>query len=160
VCASSSRFVYAVACSAVQVKDGWICRPDMNLARMLLSRCASLFHRRRPDEDLDEELGSYIDFAVEENLNRGMSKGVKGPPDCRELSVSPEPKRKATRGWDTVTPAIKLLFRKARLFKAYCPQISTSFSSWDLAPRHLGCPISRAFCEMREKTCRLDGFIC
>ena len=46
----------------------------MDRIRILLSRCASLFQRKRLDEDLDEELRSHLDLAVEENLNRGMSK--------------------------------------------------------------------------------------
>ena len=46
----------------------------MELIRVLLSRCAALFRRRKLDEDLDEELRSHIDLAVEENLKRGMSK--------------------------------------------------------------------------------------
>ncbi len=46
----------------------------MDLLRILLSRCTSLFHRQKLDEDLDEELHSHIDLAIEENLSRGMSK--------------------------------------------------------------------------------------
>lgn len=45
----------------------------MDLIRVLLSRCAALFRRRKLDEDLDEELRAHIDLAVEENLRRGMS---------------------------------------------------------------------------------------
>ena len=45
----------------------------MDLIRILLSRCASLFHRRTLDDDLDEELRTHIDFAAEENRRRGMS---------------------------------------------------------------------------------------
>jgi predicted permease len=45
----------------------------MEMIRILLSRCASLFHRRRLDEDLDEELHAHIELAVEENLRSGMS---------------------------------------------------------------------------------------
>lgn len=44
----------------------------MNLIRILLSRCAGLFLRQKLDDDLDEELRTHIDFAVEENLKRGM----------------------------------------------------------------------------------------
>lgn len=46
----------------------------MDLLRILLSRCAALFRRRRLDEELDEELESHIDFAIAENLERGLSK--------------------------------------------------------------------------------------
>jgi macrolide transport system ATP-binding/permease protein len=45
----------------------------MELVRILLSRCASFFRREKLDNDLDEELRSHIDLAVEENLMRGMS---------------------------------------------------------------------------------------
>jgi macrolide transport system ATP-binding/permease protein len=43
----------------------------MHFLRILLSRCAALFHRTKLDTDLDEELRSHIDLAIEENLGRG-----------------------------------------------------------------------------------------
>jgi len=46
----------------------------MDLIRTLLSRCAALFGSHKLDDDLDEELHSHIDFAVEENIKRGMSR--------------------------------------------------------------------------------------
>src|ERR1700691_6229070 len=45
----------------------------MDWIRMLLSRCVALLRKQKLDDDLDEELRSHIDFAVEENLKRGMS---------------------------------------------------------------------------------------
>ncbi len=45
----------------------------MDQIRTLLSRCASFFRRRRLDKDLDDELHSHIELAMEENLQRGMS---------------------------------------------------------------------------------------
>jgi predicted permease len=45
----------------------------MDLMRILLSRCAALFRRQKLDDDLDDELRTHFDFAVEENLRRGMS---------------------------------------------------------------------------------------
>lgn len=45
----------------------------MDLIRVLLSRCAAFFQRRKLDEDLDEELRSHVEFAVEENVKRGMT---------------------------------------------------------------------------------------
>src|SRR3984885_12193684 len=45
----------------------------MESIRILLSRFAALFRRRTLDEDLNAELSSHIEFAVEENLKRGMS---------------------------------------------------------------------------------------
>jgi predicted permease len=44
----------------------------LNRLRTLRSRCASLFRGRVLDADLDEELRSHIDFAVEENMKNGM----------------------------------------------------------------------------------------
>jgi predicted permease len=45
----------------------------MDWIRILLSRCSSLFRRRKLDADLDEELRAHIDLAIHENLHRGMS---------------------------------------------------------------------------------------
>ena len=45
----------------------------MELIRILFSRCAAIFRRRRLDADLDEELQAHIGLATEENLKRGMS---------------------------------------------------------------------------------------
>ncbi len=45
----------------------------MDWIPVLQSRLAALFHRRTLDADLDEELHSHIDLAVEENLRSGMS---------------------------------------------------------------------------------------
>ena len=45
----------------------------MELMRILLNRCAALFRRRNLDEDLDAELRSHIELAVEEKMKRGMS---------------------------------------------------------------------------------------
>ena len=45
----------------------------MEPIRILLNRCAALFRRRSLDEDLDAELRSHIEFALEENMKRGMS---------------------------------------------------------------------------------------
>ena len=47
----------------------------MDRIRTLLSRTAALFGKQKLDADLDEELRSHIDLAVEENLKRGMSVG-------------------------------------------------------------------------------------
>ena len=45
----------------------------MDLIRILLSRCASLFRRRTLDADLDEELQAHLDLAIHENLQAGMT---------------------------------------------------------------------------------------
>ena len=44
----------------------------MDQIRTLLSRCASFFRRQRLDEDLDQELRSHIQLAMEENMQQGM----------------------------------------------------------------------------------------
>jgi len=46
----------------------------MDWIRMLLSRCAALFRRRKLDADLDEELRAHIELAIHENLRAGMSR--------------------------------------------------------------------------------------
>ncbi len=46
----------------------------MERIRILLSQCASFFRRKKLDRDSAEELRSHIDFAIEENLMRGMSR--------------------------------------------------------------------------------------
>jgi len=45
----------------------------MDFIRILVSRFAALLRKRKLDDDLDEELCTHIDFAVEENLKCGMS---------------------------------------------------------------------------------------
>jgi len=45
----------------------------MDRLRILFTRCAALFRRGKLDEDLDEELCTHIDLAVQENLRRGLS---------------------------------------------------------------------------------------
>ena len=45
----------------------------MDWLRILLSRLIAFFHPHHLDEDLDDELQSHIDFAIEENLNNGMT---------------------------------------------------------------------------------------
>jgi predicted permease len=46
----------------------------MDLIRTLISRCASLFHKKKLDADLDEELRIHIDLAIQENIASGMSR--------------------------------------------------------------------------------------
>lgn len=45
----------------------------MDWIRTLVSRCSASFRSRRLDEELDQELRSHIDLAIEENLKSGMS---------------------------------------------------------------------------------------
>jgi predicted permease len=61
----------------------------MDFIRTLISRCTALFSERNLDEDLDEELRSHIDLAVEERVRHGMSE--------------PEARVSALRGFGGVT---------------------------------------------------------
>jgi macrolide transport system ATP-binding/permease protein len=45
----------------------------MDFIRTLLSRCAALFGKQKLDAELDEELRTHLDLAIEENIRRGMS---------------------------------------------------------------------------------------
>jgi predicted permease len=45
----------------------------MDWMRILLSRCLALFGKKKLDVDLDEELESHIEFAIEDNMRRGMT---------------------------------------------------------------------------------------
>ena len=44
----------------------------MEPMRTLINRCAALFGKRKLEEDLDDELRTHIDLAIEENVKRGM----------------------------------------------------------------------------------------
>jgi predicted permease len=46
----------------------------MDWLRIWFSRCLATFRRRKLDEELDEELLSHIELAIEDNLRKGMSK--------------------------------------------------------------------------------------
>ncbi len=45
----------------------------MDWIRICLNRCASLFGKRKLDQELDDELQSHLELAIEENLRRGLS---------------------------------------------------------------------------------------
>lgn len=45
----------------------------MDWIRILLSRCAALFHAKKLDADLDEELRAHIDLAIAESVKAGTS---------------------------------------------------------------------------------------
>lgn len=45
----------------------------MDWIRILFSRCAAIFSRKRLDADLDDELNAHIDLAIAENRRGGMS---------------------------------------------------------------------------------------
>ena len=54
----------------------------MDWLQTFWSRCVAFFGERKLDEELDEELGAHLEFAVEENLHRGMS-----PEDARRIAL-------------------------------------------------------------------------
>ena len=54
----------------------------MELLSIFVSRCSVLFRRRRLDDELDAEVRAHIEFAVEENLRRGM-----GPNEARTAAL-------------------------------------------------------------------------
>lgn len=45
----------------------------MDWIRVLMNRCSALFRGRKLDADLDEELRTHIDLAIDENLRSGMT---------------------------------------------------------------------------------------
>src|SRR5882762_11548710 len=45
------------------------------LCRIFIHRLAALFRRRRLEDDMNEELRSHLEMAVELNLRKGMSAG-------------------------------------------------------------------------------------
>lgn len=45
----------------------------MDFLRTFISQCTAFFRRRKLDAELDEELGTHINLAMEENLKLGMS---------------------------------------------------------------------------------------
>jgi hypothetical protein len=46
----------------------------MDWIRIFLNRCASLFGKKKLDQELDDELHSHLEFAIDENLRRGLSR--------------------------------------------------------------------------------------
>jgi predicted permease len=84
----------------------------MNQLRILLSRCGAFFRGQRLDEDLDEELRTHIDFAVEENLKRGMSPEVARTTALREFGGVTQTKEayRMQRG----LPLVETLLRDVR----------------------------------------------
>jgi hypothetical protein len=56
------------------MKDGWL--------RRLTQRVRAFFRRGALDADLDEEMASHLEMAVEENVRRGMT-----PEEARRLAM-------------------------------------------------------------------------
>ena len=73
----------------------------MDWMRVVLSRCAALFRRRKLDEELDEELKAHIELAVEENLRRGMGMEEARTAALRAFGGVTQTKEayRAERGW-------------------------------------------------------------
>jgi predicted permease len=57
----------------------------MDLIRILISRVAAFFGSKRLDVDLDEQVRTHIDLAIEENLQRGMSRKQAGTAALRSF---------------------------------------------------------------------------
>jgi putative ABC transport system permease protein len=57
----------------------------MEPLRMLLSRCVALFRTRALDADLEDELRSHLDFAITENMERGISEAEARQAALREF---------------------------------------------------------------------------
>ncbi len=51
----------------------------MDWIRILLSRCAGLFGRRKVDQELDQELLTHIGFSIEENRGREGLSSLRNP---------------------------------------------------------------------------------
>ena len=89
----------------------------MDWIRVLLSRCAALLRKRELDDDLDEELRSHIDLAVEENLKRGMSTETARRAALREFGGMTQTKEtyRVQRGlpvFETITNDLRFAFRQ------------------------------------------------
>ena len=54
----------------------------MDWMRVLMSRCAAFFGKRKMDEELDEELRAHVELAIEEGLKRGLA-----PDDARTAAL-------------------------------------------------------------------------
>src|SRR5689334_14263027 len=57
---------------------GWNRRPVLRplegaAMRVFVARLLALLHRRRLDDDLENEMASHLDFAIADNLSRGMT---------------------------------------------------------------------------------------
>ena len=49
-------------------------KPDMSLLRNTASGLRSLFRKEHVDQELDEELRTYLEMSIEEKMRRGMSR--------------------------------------------------------------------------------------
>ncbi len=83
----------------------------MDLIRILLSRSAALFRRRRLDDQLDEEVRAHIELAVEENVRRGMKEEEARTSALREFGGVTQAKERyrELRG----LPSLETLFQDA-----------------------------------------------
>ena len=54
----------------------------MDTVRELLARLRSFLRKQALDEDLEQELAAHVDFAIEENIARGMS-----PDEARQRAL-------------------------------------------------------------------------
>src|SRR6267378_4494960 len=81
--------------------------------RIFIHRLAALFRRRRLEDDMNEELRSHLEMAVELNLRKGMSAG--------------EARREAHREFGGIEQT-KELYRNQRGLPSSRPHCKTSAS--------------------------------
>jgi putative ABC transport system permease protein len=91
----------------------------MDWIRILISRCAGFLGERTLDNDLDEELQTHIEFAIEENLKRGMSEQQARTTALREFGGVTQVKEtyRLQRGlpfMETLTQDVRFAFRQLR----------------------------------------------
>jgi predicted permease len=84
----------------------------MDRLRILLGRCLALFRGKNLDADLEDELRSHIDLAVEENLKRGMSREEARRAALREFGGVTQTKEEFRR--QRGLPFVEVLAQDAR----------------------------------------------
>ena len=97
----------------------------MDWIRTLGRRITALFGKEKLDDELDEELRTHIEFAVEENVNRGMTEKEARTAALRELGGVTQAREnyRVQRG----LPFVETLIRDARFAVrqlSICGQIS------------------------------------
>ena len=91
----------------------------MDFVRILISRCAALFRKDKLDESLDEELRAHIDFAIDANLKRGMTRQEARTAALREFGGMTQTREKyrVQRGlpfFEVLTHDIRYALRQLR----------------------------------------------
>jgi predicted permease len=84
----------------------------MDTIRILLSRCAALWHRQKLDAELDEELRAHIDLAAAEKMRNGMTEQEARTAALREFGGVTQAKEayRVQRGF----PQMEMLIQNVR----------------------------------------------